>query len=153
MSPRPRNKLTSIFSTSTLLLGSFLLVPSPLFAQTSAAESPGVSSAAMLQMLLGLALIITILFAGAYVLRRLNGGQNFGHNGGALKIVGGLMISPRERILLVELGDTWLVVGVVPGQIKTLHTLPKGELPEDDRNAKPFGQWLKQMTERNHAQK
>lgn len=136
-----------------MLLGSLLPLPSSLLAQTSAAEPPGVSSAAMLQILLGLALIITILFAGAYLLRRLNGGQKFGHNSGAMKIVGGLMISQRERILLVELGDTWLVVGVVPGQIKTLHTLPKGDLPEDDRNTKPFGQWLKQMTERNHAQK
>jgi flagellar protein FliO/FliZ len=30
--------------------------------------------------------------------------------------------------VLVEVGDTWIVVGLVPGQIRTLHTLPKGEL-------------------------
>jgi flagellar protein FliO/FliZ len=38
------------------------------------------------------------------------------------------MIGTRERIVLVEIGDTWIVVGLVPGQIRTLHTLPKGEL-------------------------
>ena len=61
-----------------------------------------------------------------------------------------LMAGARERILLVEVGDSWLVVGVVPGQIKTLHTLPKGELPAVSGD-KPFGQWLKQISERGQA--
>ena len=59
------------------------------------------------------------------------------------------MISVRERIVLVEVEDTWIVIGIVPGQIKTLLTLPKGEIPATDSDEKPFGQWLKQMTERN----
>ena len=120
-----------------------LVLAAPLaFAQGGVAEAPGASTTAILQMLLGLAAIIGILFAGAWLLRRLDGGRRFG-NTGPMKIVGGLMISARERILLVEVGDSWLVVGVVPGQIKTLHTLPKGELPAVSGD-KPFGQWLKQ---------
>lgn len=126
-------------------------VSTGLFAQTTAPEPPGVSASAILQTLLGLALIVGILFVGAYVLRRLNDGKRFGANG-PMKVLGGLSISPRERIMLVEVGDTWLVVGVVPGQIRTLHTLPRGELPPGNQDEKPFGQWLKQITERNHAQ-
>lgn len=103
----------------------------------------------MLQMLLGLAVVIGLLFAGAYLLRRLNGGRSFG-NTGPLRIVGGLMISPRERIVLVEVGNSWVVVGIVPGQIKTLHTLPKGELPASGDGESRFGFWLKQMAERKH---
>ena len=141
--------MAGIRTTSALL---FSGLPLPLLAQTPAPEAPGVSSVAILQMLFGLAVIIGVLFAGAYLLRRLNGGQAFGHNG-PMKIIGGLMISTRERIMLVEIGDTWLIVGVVPGQIKTLHTLPKGELPVDSGNEKPFGQWLKQFSERHHEQK
>lgn len=102
-------------------------------------------------MVLGLMLIIGFLFAGAFFLRKLNGGKNFG-NTGPLKIVGGLMLSTRERIVLVEVGDTWVVVGIVPGQIKTLHTLPKGELPATNNGERPFGLWLKQMTERKNEQ-
>ena len=100
-------------------------------------------------MLLGLTLIIAILFFGAYFLRKLNGGRSFGHSG-PLRVVGGLMISARERIVLVEVGDSWLVVGIVPGQIKTLHTLAKGELPAAPSGDRPFGQWLKQMSERKN---
>lgn len=127
-------------------------LPAYSFAQTSVAEAPGVSSAAILQMVLGLMLIIGLLFAGAFFLRKLNGGKSFG-NTGPLKIIGGLMLSTRERIVLVEVGDTWVVVGIVPGQIKTLHTLPKGELPDTNSGERPFGHWLKQMTERKNEQK
>jgi flagellar protein FliO/FliZ len=35
---------------------------------------------------------------------------------------------PASASCCVEIGDTWIVVGLVPGQIRTLHTLPKGEL-------------------------
>jgi len=118
-------------------------------AQGAALESPGPSSGAILQMLLALALILGLLFAGAYLLRKLNGGRSFG-NAGPLRVVGGLMLSTRERIVLVEVGDTWLVVGIVPGQIKTLHTLPKGELPAAGSGDKPFAQWLKQISERKN---
>jgi len=131
-------------------------LPAHVFAQATTAavavEPPGVSGGAMLQMLLGLALIVGLLFAGAYLLRKLNGGRNFGHSG-PLKIVGGLMLSPRERVVLIEVGDEWIVVGVVPGQIKTLHTLPKGELPVGSAGEKPFVQWLKQISERGDEKK
>jgi flagellar protein FliO/FliZ len=116
-------------------------------AQGAAIEPPGPSTAAILQMLLGLTLIIAILFAGAYLLRKLNGGRSFGSSG-PLRIVGGLMLSARERIVLVEVGDSWIVVGIVPGQIKTLHTLPKGDLPAASGGEKPFALWLKQISER-----
>ena len=91
--------------------------------------------------------IIALLFFGAYFLRKLNGGRSFGNNG-PLRIVGGLMISARERIVLLEVGDEWIVIGIVPGQIKTLHTLPKGEIQAPGSSEKSFSQWLKHIGER-----
>ena len=126
------------------------LAPATALAQSAAVpETPGIPGGAMLQMLLGLALIIGLLFLGAYLLRRLNGGKSFG-NTGPMRIVGGLMISPRERIVLLEVNETWVIVGIVPGQIKTLHTLPKGEIPSDRDGENRFGSWLKLMTERKN---
>ena len=128
------------------------MLPPWALAQATSSDAPGVSAIAMLQMLLSLILIVGILFACAYLLRKLNFGKHFGHTG-PLRVVGGLMISARERIILVEVEDTWLIVGVVPGQIKTLHTLPKGVLPAENPGDKPFSQWLKQITERKHENK
>jgi flagellar protein FliO/FliZ len=124
------------------------IVPGWAAAQTAAIpEAPVVSGGAILQMLFGLALVIGLLFIGFYLLHRLNGGRTFGH-GGPLRIVGGLMLSPRERIVLLEIGETWVVVGIVPGQIKTLHTLPRGELPAGNEAENRFGVWLKTFTGR-----
>ena len=126
------------------------LAPATALAQSAAVpDTPGIPGGAMLQMLLGLALIIGLLFLGAYLLRRINGGKSFG-NTGPMRIVGGLMISPRERIVLLEVNETWVIVGIVPGQIKTLHTLPKGEIPSDKDGENRFGNWLKLMTERKN---
>ncbi len=103
-------------------------------------------------MLFGLILIIAILFAAAYLMRKLNGGRAFG-NTGPLRVVGGLILGTRERIVLVEVGDTWLVVGIVPGQIKTLHTLAKGDLAAVQVGEKSFSQWLMQITERKNERR
>jgi flagellar protein FliO/FliZ len=119
------------------------------FAQAAAAEPPGVSAATMLQTVLGLALVIGILFLAAYFLRKFNGGRGFGSNG-PLHIVGSLMLGTRERIVLIEIDGTWIVVGLVPGQIRTLHTLPKGELKAAEQGDRHFAQWLKQITERKN---
>ena len=121
------------------------------WAQTTATEPPGVSGSAIVQMLLGLTLIIGLLFAGAYLLRKLNGGRSFGHTG-PMRIVGGLMISARERIVLLEVGDEWIVIGIVPGQIKTLHILPKGEIQAPGSSEKSFSQWLKHIGERKKSE-
>lgn len=114
-----------------------------------AAEAPGVSAGTYAQAILALALIVGLLVGTAWLARKVSGGKGFGQGG--MRIVGGVALGPRERIVLVEAGDTWLVVGIVPGQIRTLHTMPKGDpLPEGLPPAadKPFAQWLKQVMER-----
>jgi flagellar protein FliO/FliZ len=119
------------------------------WAEGGATEVPGVAVGTVLQTVLGLLLILALLFLAAYGLRRLNGGQGLG-GGGPLKIVGGLIMGTRERIVLIEVGDTWLVIGVAPGQIRTLHRMPKGEVPQPSLGEKHFGHWLKQMIERKN---
>jgi flagellar protein FliO/FliZ len=32
----------------------------------------------------------------------------------------------KERVAVVEIGDTWLVLGAAPGNVRLLHTLPAG---------------------------
>ena len=46
---------------------------------------------------------------------------------GVVKVVGGVMLSTREKVVVVEIGDTWLLLGVGGGQVNTLHTLPRPE--------------------------
>lgn len=95
-----------------------------------AQNATGATAAAtgMGQMLLGLAVVIALVFGAAWVARRL-GVQ--GHDASPLlKRIAAMSVGPRERIVIVEAGNDWLVVGVTAQSIRTLHTLPKGVVPE-----------------------
>jgi len=69
--------------------------------------------------------VLAAIVLVAWLLKRMNVAQQ--GSGHLLKILGGVSIGQRERIVLVEVKDTWLVIGVGPGQIRTLHTLQKTE--------------------------
>jgi flagellar protein FliO/FliZ len=93
----------------------------------AAGEPPAVAAtstfAALFQGLLGLALVLAILVGFFWLLRRFSPGQTGAQ--GAVKVVGGVMLGPRERLVVVEVGDTWLLLGVGAGQVSRLHDMPR----------------------------
>ncbi len=88
---------------------------------------PAVSSGSIVQIIFSLLLVLAAIVLVAWLLKRVNATQLGAGN--QLKVLGSVAIGQRERIVLVEVRDTWLVVGVGPGQIRNLHTLQKQELP------------------------
>jgi len=85
------------------------------------------ASAGLLQAGLGLAVVIGLIFLLAWVARRF--GLQPPGNGKLLKVVSSVMVGQRERVVVVEIGDAWLVLGVAGGHVRALHTLPAGQLP------------------------
>ena len=82
----------------------------------------------LLQMMAGLAVVLGAIAASAWFARRMGAGP--GGNARLMKVVGALSVGTKERVVVVELGGQWMVLGVAPGRVSTLATLPKGELPE-----------------------
>lgn len=77
----------------------------------------GFESAA--QAALSMVLVIGAVLVLAWILRRLTRLQSKALGG--LRIVGGLSVGTRERVVLVEAGDQQLLIGVTPGSVRTLH--------------------------------
>ncbi|HDR8965396.1 TPA: flagellar biosynthetic protein FliO [Burkholderia vietnamiensis] len=92
----------------------------------SAAPSLGVG--AVLQTLVGLAVVIGLVFGCAWLARRF--GFQPARRGGPLKVVSSVGLGAKESATIVEIGDTWLVLGVAPGNVRLLHTLPAGSAPD-----------------------
>lgn len=89
---------------------------------TVAASAPVASSGGMLQAGLGMLLVLVLIFALAWLARRL-GLQRLGGSS-VVKVVSSASVGTRERIVVVEVAGTWLVLGVTPSQVNTLHSLP-----------------------------
>lgn len=120
-------------------------------AQTPPAlPSSPVSIGGMLKVFFGLAVVLGTVAGAAWLLKRLAPGQVSA--GGAIKLIGGIAVGPKERVVVVEVGDTWLVVGVAPGQVNALHNMPRLEtfqggsksIADDQR----FASWLKDVVKR-----
>ena len=126
--------------------------PAPAVSTSSAAGSAVASAGSMTQVALVLLLIVGLIGGVAWLLRRLGMVRN--DSGTAVRIVSGLSLSNRERILVVEVADQWIVVGVAPGGINTLATMPRQESPAPGGAGivppagKNFALWLKQTIEK-----
>jgi flagellar protein FliO/FliZ len=83
---------------------------------------------AFLQMFAGLAVVIAAIAGCAWLARRAGLAQASG--GQLMKLVSALPVGAKERVVVVELGDQWLVLGIAPGRVSSLATLPRGTLPE-----------------------
>jgi flagellar protein FliO/FliZ len=103
-----------------IAVGALLLPASWAWAASGAASS-------MLTVLLSLTLILGGFVALAWFARRYLPGMRAQ---GAVKVVGTTPVGTRERVVLVEVDNTWLLLGVGGGNVRLLHTLPK---PIDSR--------------------
>lgn len=77
----------------------------------------------IMQSVTGLLIVLASVIVLAWMLRRL--GRLQSSSGGALKMIDGMALSTRERIVLVQVGDTQVLLGVAPGRVEAVHVLDK----------------------------
>lgn len=97
-------------------------------AVAAAADNP--MTGHLLQTTLGLLFVLGLLLALVWLLKRLGVG-NAQRRGGFYKVLATSALGPREKIVLVEVGDTWLVLGMTSNSINTLHSMPAGSIEID----------------------
>ena len=95
------------------------------------------------QIILSLVLVLLIIFLSAWLLRRYS--RFPGVADGNLKVIGALSVGQREKILLLQVGEEQVLVGVTSTQITTLHQLE--EMVEVKDNAPVAGQFSQRLQE------
>lgn len=119
----------------------------------------GSATGSLLQTLFALVAVLALLAGLAWVLKRY--GPKVGGGTANLRIVGSLNLGGRERLLVVEVGDQWIVVGASPGRVNALATMPRQEsagvhpgaaegatLAPHAPAAGNFADWLKQTLDK-----
>ncbi|MEI2771180.1 MAG: flagellar biosynthetic protein FliO [Candidatus Competibacter sp.] len=107
------------------VVGAMLSVLSALPVSASAADEPGrigsMASVApgggmLVQLTLGLVVVLALAVGLSWLLRRYAIPRD-----GLIRVIGGLPLSSRERLLLIAVDETRLLIGITPHQIQTLH--------------------------------
>lgn len=89
----------------------------------AATRADPLAFSSLLQLTLGMLVVLGLILGIAWILKR--SGRFQIAAGGGLKILGGLSMGTRERVVLIQVGEQQLLLGVAPGSVKTLHVLDK----------------------------
>lgn len=135
-------------------LSSFFLL-AMLGGIATAAETANISpSTGLLQIFLGLIAVLMLMAFAAWFFKKI--GPITSATKVSVKVVGGVSVGNREKIMVIEIADQWIVVGVTANQINTLSTMPKQEqltvetsstIPENQ-----FATWLKRTLDKRNQQ-
>jgi len=116
-----------------------LVFTPPGWAGDLRANVTGTSTLSLLQVSLSLVIVLIAIFSIAWLARRVMPAHQ---SNGVLRIVGGVHLSNRERVVVLEIGEQWVVVGVTPNQVSALHTLPRQEINQTATQATDFSRHL-----------
>lgn len=120
---------------------------------TPQASTPS-TGGSLLQTSLALIFVIALMLGLAWLTKRINP-RGLGGAGSNVKLVGSLSVGTRERILVVEVGEQWIVVGASPGRMNALATMPRQESSEPLQTATlptaNFAEWFKQTIDKRNA--
>ncbi len=91
----------------------------------------------------GLLAVIAIIYGCAWIIRRMNGMT--GMNNQAIKVVSVMALGARERIALIDVGGTQILVGITPSAIRTLHVFDEPVVTPGQGSSSDFARRLQGM--------
>jgi len=112
-----------------------------------------VSAGNLTQITLSLLLVVGLLIFGSFMFKKF--GMNKFNSPFPVKVIGAISVGNNQRLVVIEVGEDWIVLGVTPQQISTIATMPRKETPPgsglgDKIN---FSTWMQSALEKYHAKK
>ena len=101
------------------VLVSFLMLSSNSWAAGVVNTSP---SAGVFKMMSGLVVVLAVMAVIAWAIKRVL--PNIGNNQqSVVRVISSVSVGSRERVVVVQVADRWIVVGVAPGQVNGIANL------------------------------
>lgn len=117
--------------------------------QASVGTSVGPGASGVVSMIGSLAVVLALIFAMAWLARRL---QNLRRSGAGLQLLAGLPVGNKEKVVLLKVGDQHFLVGVASGQVSLLHRFDAvpdlGEGESQPLAQAPFAIKLRELLQR-----
>lgn len=123
-------------------------------AATASAPSPTMS---VLKMVTGLVVVLGVMALFAWGAKKFLPGVVAQPS--VIKVVGGVSVGTRERVVVLEVAGRWLVVGVANGQVSSLANVEsnaevtvatnRDDAPVRHDPLQPFTNWLKNAMQNN----
>ncbi|WP_414919901.1 flagellar biosynthetic protein FliO [Pseudomonas sp. IT-P218] len=143
-----------------LFLGLALVLPCSVLAAepvANAAAAPVASSGVagqLTQLVFGLLLVLGLIFFLAWLLRRVQQAGPAG-KGQVIELIGSRALGPRDRLMLVQVGNEQILLGLSPGTITALHVLKEPvQVPTATEKATPeFAQRLMELMGKDQKDK
>ncbi|MEJ2044277.1 MAG: flagellar biosynthetic protein FliO [Reinekea sp.] len=107
----------------------------------AADSSPMPASQNYLKVALVLIFIIGLIFACAWLVRRMSGGVGFNQN--QMQVMSVLPLGTREKLMIIRAANEYLLIGVTTNGIQTLHRFDEPIESNALAAASPFADKLK----------
>ena len=104
----------------------------------------GSAGSQLMQLLLGLVLVVGLIFLLAWLVRRVQ--QVVPRGNQAIRLISSQALGPRDRLVLVQVGEEQVLLGLTPGRITPLHVMRQPVHAAESEAAQPeFAQRLLEL--------
>ena len=130
-----------------------MLAAEPVATAVAAPAAGSGVAGQLAQLVLGLLLVLGLIFFLAWLLRRVQQAGPAG-KGQVIDIVGTRALGPRDRLVLVQVGNEQILLGLSPGTITALHVLKEPvQVPSAEQASPEFAQRLMELLGKDQKDK
>lgn len=103
----------------------------------------------LVQVSTALAGVIVLIVLAMWLFRRFGFARGtFKGHSAQLNVKGSCSVGTKERVVIVEIEQEWLVLGVTPSQVNLLHKLPIPEHTSQEANTSPTSPMFIQLLQK-----
>lgn len=115
-----------------IVLNIIFLLPLVCLSEPVIGSAVGDYSGDVLRVILSLGLVLFIFYVGVVLFKKYMGGSV--NASSALKVIGGMSLTPKDKLLIIEAGGVNLLLGISSNGITKLHAFDDNNFNSDEKS-------------------